>query len=61
MNNVFLLDCIAHRDLIIPLKPLAQSKPVIIITLGSEVQNPAYAKALKFTDMLFGRDLGAQV
>jgi hypothetical protein len=61
MNNVFLLESITHRDLIIPLKPLAQSKPVIIVTLGSEVQNPAHAKVLKSTDMLFSRDLGPQV
>jgi hypothetical protein len=60
MNNIFLLDCVSHRDLYIPLKPLAQSKPMIVVTLNSEVQNPAHAKALKFTDMLFIRDLGPQ-
>lgn len=60
-KNIFLLNRISHRDLHIPLKPLAQFKPVIIITLNSEVQNPANAKALKFLDMLFGSDLGSQV
>jgi hypothetical protein len=36
-KNVFLLDRISHWDLHIPLKPLAQSKSVIIVTLDSEV------------------------
>jgi hypothetical protein len=61
MNDIFLLDRISHRDLYIPLKPLAQSKPMIIVTLDSEVQNPAHAKALKFTDVLFSGDLRPQV
>jgi len=60
-KNVFLLDRISHRDLHIPLKPLAQSKPIIIVALDSEVQNPAHAKALKFLNMLFGSGLGPQV
>jgi len=60
-ENVFFLDRISHRDLHIPLKPLAQSKPVIIVTLNGEVQNPAHAKALKFPNMFFGSDLGPQV
>ena len=54
-ENVFLLHRISHWDLHIPLKQLAQSKPVIIVTLDSEVQNPAHAKALKFPKMLFRR------
>ena len=58
INNVFLLDSVAHRYLHIPLEPLAQSKPMIIIALSSDVQNPAHAKVLKFADMLFSSDLG---
>ena len=60
-KNIFLLDRVSHRDLHIPLKPLAQSKPVIIATLDSEVQNAAHAEALKFLNMLFGSDLGPKV
>lgn len=60
-KNIFLLDRVPHRDLHIPLKPLPQSKPVIIVTLDSEVQNPAHAKALKLLNMLFRSDLGPQV
>jgi hypothetical protein len=61
INDIFLLDRITHRDLRIPLELLAQSKPLVIVTFGSKVQNPAHAKALKFADMLFGRDIGPQV
>jgi hypothetical protein len=60
-KNIFLLDRISHRNLYVPLKPLAQFKPIIIVTLDSQVQNPAHAKALKFTDMLLSRDLRSQV
>lgn len=60
INNIFLFDRITHRYLRIPLEPLTQSKPLVIVALGSKVQNPAHAKALKFADMLFSRDLGPQ-
>jgi hypothetical protein len=60
-NDVFLFDRVSHRDLHVPLKALAQSKPVIIVTFDSEVQNSAHAKALKFANVLFGRDLGPQI
>jgi hypothetical protein len=31
---------------------------MIIIALDSDIQNPAHAKGLKFSRMLFGSDLG---
>lgn len=59
VNNVFLLNRVSHRDLHVPLEPQAQSKSVIIVALGSNVQNPAHTKALKLSNMLLSCDLRA--
>ena len=39
-RDVVLLDSVPHRDTDIPLEPLAQVEPLIIVALDRQVENP---------------------
>ena len=52
-GDVILLDRIPHWNANIPLEPLTQSKAMVVIALGSDIDNSFHTMRFELLNMLF--------